>query len=150
MKEFDYLCREFEEMSPLHYGALLAEKSVKVLPALHAIMEDGIDGVTVFATFILGAIAADGKLSEEEYALVYPMLHLFFGDQVNYEFCKSAVRLMKPESRELKRCVKDMVDVFGALSEELKDDIVVICLMICAVDGKVSRKEKSWIKKLIG
>ena len=150
MKEFDCICKEFEQMGALSYGATLAAKSVKVLPALHAIMGDGADGATVFATFIFGAIAADNRLSEEEYALIYPLLHAFFGDEVNYEICKAAVRMMKPASRELKKCVKEMADVFGALSDELKEDIIVICLLICAVDGKVSRKEKSWIKKLIG
>ncbi|MDE5897003.1 MAG: hypothetical protein K2H43_04225 [Clostridia bacterium] len=82
--------------------------------------------------------------------MIYPLLRAFFGDEVNYEICKAAVRMMKPASRELKKCVKEMADVFGALSDELKEDIIVICLLICAVDGKVSRKEKSWIKKLIG
>ena len=42
-----------------------------------------------------------------------------------------------------------MVDILGLLSDELKDDIVIICLMICAIDGKVSLKEKKWIKQLI-
>ncbi len=42
-----------------------------------------------------------------------------------------------------------MVDVIGLVSPELKDDIVLVCLMVCAVDGKVSAKEKKWIKQLI-
>ena len=75
---------------------------------------------------------------------------MFFGDSVNYEDCKKAVRLLKPESVELKKAVKEMVDIFGQLSEELKDDIIIICMLICAVDGKISLKEKLWIKSLIG
>ena len=149
MKEFNRLCKEFEELDVLSYSAILAKKSLKVIPALSEAAGSGLDGVTVFATFILGAIAADGKLSEEEYLLCYPLLHAFFGDEINYEECKFAARLLRPESRELKKAVKDMVDVFGNLSEELKDDIIIICLLICSIDGKISLKEKNWIKKLL-
>lgn len=35
------------------------------------------------------------------------------------------------------------------LSEELKENIIIVCLLICAVDGKVSPKEKTWIKQLV-
>lgn len=149
MKDFNNLCKEFEEMDVLSYSVILGKKSLKVIPALSAITKDGFDGVSIFATFVLGAVAADGRLSEEEYIFLYPVLSAFFGDSVNYEDCKKAVRLLKPESRALKKAVNEMVDVFGQLSDELKDDIIIICMMICAVDGKISLKEKNWIKKLL-
>lgn len=81
--------------------------------------------------------------------ICYPLLYAFFGDEVNYDECKKAVRLLKPESRELKKAVKEMVDVFGQLSDELKEDIIIICMLICSIDGKISLKEKNWIKKLL-
>ncbi len=149
MKEFDLLCREFEEMDGLTYTALLAEKSAHVLPALAAVTADGMEGASAFAIFILGAIAADGKLSEEEYALVSPLLKAFFGDAVDYDACKKAVKSMRAEREGLKEIADVMVDVLGLLSEDLKDDIVLVCLMICAIDGKVSHKEKQWIKQLV-
>lgn len=149
MKDFNDLCKEFEEMDALSYSLILGKKSLKVIPALNAITEDGLDGATIFATFVMGAIAADGKLSEEEYILVYPVLYAFFGDSVKYEDCKKAARYLRFESREFKKAVKEMIDVFGRLSDELKEDIIIICMMICAIDGKISLKEKNWIKKLL-
>lgn len=149
MKEFDVLCRELEEMDGATYTALLAEKAARVLPALAAVSDSGVDGAAMLATFILGAVAADGKLSEEEYLLLSPMLHVFFGDAVDYETCKEAVKEFRPEARALKDGVDMLVDVLGQLSEDLKDDIVLVCLMICAIDGKVSQKEKRWIKQLV-
>ena len=124
-------------MDALSYGVILGEKSLKVIPALSKITESGVDGATIFATYVLGAIAADGRLSEEEYVLCYPLLHAFFGEYVNYEDCKKAARLLRPESRELKKAVKEMTDVFGQLSDELKEDLVTVCLLICSIDGKI-------------
>ena len=149
MKEFDRLCREFEEMDALTYSALLAEKSKKIIPALAAITEDGADGVMLFASFIVGAVVADGDLSVEEYALNFPLFKTFFGDEISYEDCNYIVRSMRSEGRLMTKYVDEMVDAIGQLSEDLKDDIVLVCLMICAIDGKISFKEKQWIKKLL-
>ena len=45
--------------------------------------------------------------------------------------------------------VDDMVDLIGCFSDEMKADIIVVAMLICAVDGKISQREKNWIKKLI-
>ncbi len=149
MKNFDELCKTFEAMDAQTYTALLVEKSATVLPAL-ALVTGGIaEGAATFATFILGAIAADGKLAEEEYVLCEPFFRAFFGDKADFETCRKTAALLKPESRELKKCVNDMTDLLGRLSDDLKDDLVLICMMICAIDGKISLKEKLWIKQLI-
>lgn len=149
MREFDKLCKDFENLDALTYTAFLAKKSLEIIPALGAICEDGLTGIQIFNTFILGAMAADGKLSEEEYLLCYPLLKVFFGDELTYEDCAAVFKKLKKDQRELKKSVDEMVDVLGLVSEDLKDDIVLVCLAICAIDGKVSLKEKNWIKKLI-
>jgi len=149
MKEFDRLCKDIEEMSADDYKTVLTAKAEKVLPALAKIGGSRLDGASIFAQFILGAIAADGKLSEEEYRIIEPMLHVFFGDEVDYKVCKAAVKYLRPESKELKDALNDMVDLFGLIDNDLKDDLILVCMLICAVDGKISPKEKAWIKKLI-
>lgn len=136
-------------MDVLSYVALLGIKSKRILPALIDITQDGETGVEIFASFIIGAIAADGRLSETEYELLSPLLHAFFGEELDYETCKKAFRKMAPEQRELKKSVDEMIDVLGLLSDDLKDDIITVCLLICAVDGKVSLRERNWIKQLI-
>ncbi len=149
MREFNLICKEFEQLDSLSYGVILAKKSAKILPALKNITKDGLTGAAIYSTFILGAIVADGRISEEEYALCYPLLRAFFGEEIDYNDVKKAVKLLKTESKELKRNVDEMVDILGKLDDELKDDIVIVCMMICAIDGKISLKEKNWIKQLI-
>lgn len=149
MNEFNKLCKTIDELDPDTYTEILADKSAKVIPALAAISEDGLSGVTIFANFILGAVVADGKLTEEEYLLALPLFKVFFGDSVNYDDCKMIVKKMGNEAKELKNALDEMVDVLGQLSEDLKDDIIIICMLICSIDGKISAKEKSWIKQLI-
>ena len=149
MREFNLICKELEQMDPLTYTAILAEKSLKIIPALALIEQSGVDAVAEYATFILGAMAADGRLSEEEYIVCEPVLKAFFGESIDYNLCKTMVKKLRSETHALKKAVKNMVDIFGLLSEELKADIILVCMMICAIDGKISLKEKLWIQQLI-
>lgn len=149
MTDFDRLCRDFEQLDVVSYTTLLVDRSRRILPALAAITQDGESGVEIFRTFILGAIVADGRLSEKEYMLIQPHLHAFFGDSINYDDAKRIFRQMRPEQNELKSIADEMVDVIGILSDELKNDIILVCMLICAVDGKISLKERSWIKQLM-
>ena len=98
---------------------------------------------------MIASVYADGKLDESEYLLLMPALKLFFGDDFDYGSAKALVKAFRPEGRELKKVVDDMVDLLGGLSDELKEDIITVCLLICAVDGKISLREKKYIKQLI-
>ncbi len=149
MKEFNRLCKEFEEMDAQRYNTILDELSARIIPALQFITDDGIQGELIFARFLMGAIVSDGKLSEDEYVSMEPMLARFFGGDVDLEYCKTLIKENRTMGKDLKNEVDYMVDVLGMLSDDLKNDIITVCLMVCAVDGKVSMKEKRWIRQLI-
>ena len=143
MDHFDALCKVLEDMDPQTYNQLIHEKSVGIIQALTDITSDGIDGISIFTDFILCSISADGVLAEEEFILVKDAVEAFLGREITYE----QAGLDHPE--EYKRSVDMMVDILGILSQELKDDIILVCLMICAVDGVVSDSEREWIAQLI-
>ena len=149
MFEFNRLCKEVEAMDPQTYGAIIAEKSVAVIAGLTAITRSGLDGMQIFTHFILCSIAADGKLDEAEYLVLRPAFEKLVGKKVSYE---DAVAIFKEagldKPKEYKKVVDEMVDILGTVSLDLKRDIIIVCLLVCAVDGKISRKEKKWIKQL--
>ena len=150
MSDFDRLCKEFEKMDPLTYSAVIKEKSVGILTALSAITKNGMDGMTIYADFILCSIAADGKLSKEEFSVLQPSLCLLMGKDVTYEDARSMFKeLGLDRSKDYKEVMDLMVDILGLVSQELKDDIITVCMMICAIDGRISFREKRWIRRLI-
>lgn len=150
MNDFKKICRMLEDLDEDTYRDLLARKSADVLAGLSGITENGLTGISVFADFVLCAVAADGKLTEEEYLLLKPTLDLALGADTTFEDAKKvfySAGLDKP--KDYKKTMDLMVDMLGLVSPELKEDIVVLCLLVCAVDGKVSRKERKWIEKLV-
>ena len=149
MTEFDDLCREAEDIDFETRCAILKGKSQEILPLLSEKSEDGESGADILSTFLFSAMAADGRLSSEEYDLLYPLLSSFLGEKINYTDAKKAVGAMRKENREMKKISEDMVGVLAEFSEDLRREIVLVVMMICAADGKISLSEKLWIKKLL-
>ena len=150
MSNFDALCQVLEDMDNDTFNDIVNQKSADVIKALIRITEDSLSGVSVFADFILCAVAADGELTEKEYLFLKPSLDLILQRDTTFE---DAQKLFYDEGldkpKDYKRAMDQMVDVIGRVSPELKDDIVLLCLMVCAVDGEVTEEEKDWIRNLI-
>lgn len=149
MKDFNELCRSVEELSPLEYAAVLGRTSLKIMPAIRAFSEDGRTCAEVLSAFVIASVYADGKLDESEYLLMAPLLKAFFGEDFDFEDAKKLAKEWRKEGRAVKKEVDYLVDFLGTLSEELKGDIIFACLLMCAVDGKVSLKEKAYIRQLM-
>lgn len=149
MNEFNKLCKQVEKLDPVDYAAIIIEKTAKIMPALRVLTDNPAESVGLFASFLIASVCADGKLDESEYLLILPALKLCFGEDFDYESAKAVVKAFKPEGKEIKKVVDGVVDLLGMISENLKDDVIILCLLICAVDGKVSLKEKNFIKQLI-
>lgn len=150
MSDFDRLCEVLETMDPEMFNQIINEKSVSIVEGMAGILEDDFDIITTYVDFLLCAAAADGKLAEEEYILLKPTLDFILEKDVGYGDAQKIfydARLDKPE--EFKKSIDAMVDLIGMLSPGLKDDIILVCMMVCAVDGRISYKEREWIRRLI-
>jgi len=149
MSDFTKLCKAAEAINPVDYAAVLTVKSAKILPKLNAITGDRAHSAALFTSFLIASVCSDGKIDETEYAVMLPLLKIVFGDDFDYAAAQALARELRPESRELKKAVNEIVDELGKADEELKDDIVIVCLLICAIDGKITLKEKNYIRQLI-
>lgn len=149
MTEFYELCKEAEDIDFETRCAILRGKSEELLPLLSEKSVDGESGEDILSTFLISAMAADGRLSQGEYELLHPLLSSFLGEKMNYKDAKKAVGSMKKEAREMKKISEKMIEVLSEFSDELRKEIVLVILMICASDGKVSLSEKLWIQKLL-
>lgn len=148
MKDFDELCKIAEELSPDEYAGIITSQIAEILPALHTIT-GGDKAVGVFTSFLLASIFADGKFDEAEYLLLYPLLRGAFGADVSFDYVNGLAKSLRSQIKEFKKSAKELLDEIGEVDEDLKDEIIILSLLICAIDGKVSIKEKNYIKQLI-
>ena len=149
MSDFDTLCKQLEQMDSATFADIFSEKSVDVISALTALTADGKDGVTAYLQFILASVAADGVLSKPEYTLLKPLFDRMADKDTTYDEAVEIFKglgLDKPDA--YKDIVDTMVDIIGLVDEDMKDDIVLLCLLVCAIDGEVTKEEKDWIRQL--
>lgn len=148
MFEFTKLCNAFEKMTPVERGAILTEKSVKVLAKLRLLGAEEGDPSTVLASFILGSIVADGKVDEREYLLMYPALVKVFGEEFDFDSVKTAIEADCKGNKDVKKYTEELMGVLAEADESLVEDVVAICLCVVAIDGKISLRERNYIKRL--
>ena len=149
MFDFDEVCRQAEKLDPVTYTEIITEKSRSAVAGIAAVTADADLTKTLFTMLLLGAVVSDGKITEEEFSLIGPFLSEAVGEKLTYEDAGKFMAQFKPDAKEYKDLIDALTDLFGEVSEELKADIVTVCLLVCAVDGKVSQREKKWLKKLI-
>lgn len=140
---FGALCKEVERTDP----ALLEGKASEILPELEKHVRNKRSGAIMLGTFVVGAMLADKRVDETEFELLKPRFGKFFGDAASYDEC---VEITRNASEGVDLLVEGVKDVLAELDEDVREQVVLVCLMICAIDGKVSSAEKRWIKRLIG
>lgn len=150
MFEYAKVLKDYENLGAIERGVMLTEKSVSILARLAALDIDGIAPVETLASFIIGSVAADGKLHEKEYLLIYPALVKVFGQDFDYETIKKGFETDKEGRRLIEKYTKELIRVLGSVDETLYEDVIILCLCIVTIDGKISLREKNYIRKLIG
>lgn len=148
MFEFKKLCDAYENLSTVEKGFLLTEKSIVINQKLECLSLPGIEPFTTLAGFILGSIVADGKVNEQEYLLMYPALVQVFGTNFDFTSVKEAFRRDSDSHKIITAYTRDMIRILDFLDEELKNDMITLCLCVVAIDGKISLKEKKYIRCL--
>lgn len=147
MFEFNKICNELEKLSPVERGVMLAEKSVSVVKGLK-VLDLPFDPVETLVTFIIGSIVSDGSINEKDYLYIYPSLVKAFGKDFDFMSAKQALQLAKDIKKEIVSTTKDLMAAIAVCDEALAADVVALCLLVTSIDGKISLKEKRYIRQL--
>lgn len=149
MFDFAKLCREYQNLSPVEKGAMLTEKAVKTFAGLSLLDIEGLDPKQTLAAFVIGSVVSDGVIDEREYLLMYPSLVRAFGDDFDFASVKQSFEGDKEGRKLVGKYTEEMMKIISAVDDDLRCDIISLCLLIATVDGRISLKERRYIKKLI-
>lgn len=148
MLEFKRACDAYEKMSAIERGTLLTKKAAVVLARLEELSLPGMDPVSVLAGFIVGSVTADGRINEKEYLLIYPTLVKAFGDEFDFTTIKNSFRRNKDGKKLVADYTEEMLYILSLMDEELKWNVIMLCLCVASIDGKITLKEKRYIRRL--
>ncbi|MDY2880209.1 MAG: TerB family tellurite resistance protein [Candidatus Borkfalkiaceae bacterium] len=148
MFDFTKTCNDFEKMTALDRNLVLTATSVKVLAGLHALNIPALDPVQTLVSFIIGSVVADGKVDEREYLLIYPALVKAFGDDFDYASVKESFKKDVEGKKGIHDYTEDVMTLLSYADEELRENVIALCLCVVTIDGKISLKEKKYIRRL--
>ena len=148
MFELSKLCKEFEALTVLERGVIMTGKSAEIFAKLRKLNVPGVDPVQTLAGFILGSVVADGRVNEQEYLLIYPALIHTFGDDFDFESIKQSFKDDRDGRNAVKEYTQEMLSLISLADESLIEDVVMMCLCVVSVDGKISPREQRYIRKL--
>lgn len=149
MTEFDSFCDKVAGLPLEQKEANINALTKDILPMLKVITEDDKTGLQIYINFLLAAMGADGNLTAEEYNLFKPLFDATAGGPTTFgdaTHMYKSVGLDKPANYQ--KAVDLMINVIGLASPELKESVLMLCLMVCALDGKVTDREKAWLAPL--
>lgn len=147
MFEFKKLCNELEKLNSVDRAALLVEKSVSVVKGISK-LDLPFDPIETLVAFIMGSVVSDGFFSEKDYLYIYPSLVKAFGKDYDFMSAKHVLQIAEDVKKEISRYTKNLLSMISVCDETLASDIIELCLLITSVDGKISLKEKRYIKQL--
>ncbi len=139
MFEFEKMCRDYETLTYDERRSVLEEFAAVILPAITEVT----GGTESFRVLALASCAADGKLNEAEYALFKDVTGL----DLSYDVLEDDV--FDAKDRDLVSAADEVVDGFADLDVDICDAMIGFCLCLCSADGRLSLKERSFIKKLM-
>lgn len=148
MFEFQKLCNEVENLNPAERAALIGEKSLKVIKGLRELDIEGLDPVLTLASFVVGSAVSDGVISEKGYLFIYPSLEKAFGGECNLAEIKQNFKVSKNVQKAIEELTRELIGILAEADELLANDIIMLCLLVTSVDGKVTLKEKRYVKQL--
>ena len=120
----------------------LAFDSMKGLaPEITKIVESGNIAVAILSIFAT-SVAADGKLTGEEYSLVHAFLKLF---KIEMDDEKMVAMIKDLSSDEAYRAVLSLSKI---LSEQGQAYLVSLVAVICAIDDRIDSSEITFISDL--
>lgn len=148
MFEFKKICDTFEGLSTPERRQLLEEKSGSVFHELQSRAVPESNPKEILAGFLIGSAMIDGKLNEMEYLLMYPSLVRTFGEDFDFRSLKESFRRNRDGKKLVGDYAEKMLGILQFSEEKLKRDVVTLCLCATSMDGKITLKEKRYIRRL--
>lgn len=145
-KTFDDMCEAFEKIDAEAYAEALKTVSGKVIGDLNALTNPDI-AKTLYSNFVLCTIVCGGKIDEKEFGKIKPTLDAAIGIDIKYSDVEKAFENV--DKGEYKDKVDELIDLVGDSAPSVRDNIITLCLLVCAADGKITDKEKCWIRQLL-
>ena len=138
MATFNELMQNYVNLPYSQLLSIARNSLLKITPVFNKIADDG-NGAKYVLPIICCSLAVDGKFTKLEYKFITDLI----GD-VDYDTVLAVVQQNYSENAQ-----QYADNVLDACGDDLKLELLTLCLCLTAVDETISREEAAFIKRLI-
>ena len=147
MKTVDQLC---EEVLKEELMMAITKYTMQAASTCMRYTEDPEEASMMLGVLTWAAIIADGRLSEEEFRLLYPGLKIAKGNDATIEECRALAMQLFDEGENYQAIATYFAEEYlSQWKADEKENVIKCCIAICAIDGNISVKEKQWLRDLL-
>ena len=150
MRDFEKFCKQLEKMSYDDLLKFAGEKYGSCLRALAQVTDGDVKKASAALTICaMAAASVDGKFAEGEYYHIAGLINATAGtEETSYEEAKALIEKTVPMKDSGSDFVETIYLTIAKVDVDAAVDLIFFLAAICAADGDVCWKERSWLKKI--
>ena len=150
MKTVEQLIAQYQSLSPEEKMLAFNQYTMTAINSCIQYEDDYEAATLALGTLTYAAIIADDRISDEELLLLYTGMKVTLGEQADLEKCKQLAQETLKCKDDIKEAARLFAEDYLALWEDDdKEDVILLCIALCAMDGVISDKEIRWLKELV-
>lgn len=150
MKTVDMLIAEYNALSKADKEDALGKYTIKALTSCVMYSDDPEEATLALGVLTYAAILADDRIADEELMLLYRGLQVSLGGEVDWDECQMiAANTLNNKEDFIVGAEEFAQNYLSMWKENDKEDVIMLCIVLCAIDGVISDKGKVWLNELV-
>ena len=104
---------------------------------------------SIYLTILVSSISIDGEINETEYELVRDIFSEMVGREVTIDELRASLAASDlGDISTIRSTTANLIRSLGAADPTVRDDVLELMAMFCAMDHKVTPAERNWLLEL--
>ncbi|MCH5156262.1 MAG: hypothetical protein J1G02_00110 [Clostridiales bacterium] len=150
MKSIEQFIEDYNNLSPEERSLAFSKYTMQSMSSFVKSAEDFEEATYALGVLTCAAILADDRISDEELLILYAGLKISLGTKADIEESKKLAAEILQDKNDYKDSAKIVAEKYLSVwNDNDKENVIMLCIALCAIDGVVSPKEILWLKELI-
>ena len=137
---------EVAEIKPSEYLRVFEEKSDLIIMTTRDSYVDEMNGLTLYVRLLFHTLDLNGPFTEEVYKEKKDLLSTAIGYEITFEEAEGfSSNARRGNRKEKEQFVTDIKRLLRKVPNEIKEDIVTLCLILGSIDGRPTYKVRTFL-----
>ena len=147
MTHYEKKWHELCNISPESYLPVFKFKSEMIVIVTRDTWVDDLNGLSLYIKLLFQTLNFNYAFSREVYEQYKDLLSVAVGYEISFEESERIASLARRENRELNEFVENVNRMFRKIPEDIKEDIITICLLLGSINQRPTYKVRTFLSR---